>query len=216
MQITPSQPVLWRTKLQALLGIIPLIIIFLLLLSPVGINLSTILVSSDKLSWYLTRASGVVAYLSLATSTVWGLLLSTKLVKKVVPAVLSLAMHTYLSWLAIGLVAFHAFVLLFDNYYTYSVANLLIPFTGPYKPVYVGLGIVAFYLMLLTSVSFYARRWIGQKNWRRLHYLTFAVYWLVTLHSWVAGTDSPTLTPIYAGSAILILFLTVLRIVFKI
>ena len=172
---------------------------------------STLLIS-EKLSWYLTRASGAVAYLLLSASTVWGLFLSTKIVKEWVPAPIALAMHNYLSWTAIGLSMLHAFVLLFDSYYTYSIANLLIPFTGPYEPGWVGAGIIGFYLMLITSISFYCRQWIGQKAWRNLHYFTFGAYILTTLHGWQAGTDSAQLTPIYWTSLTLVLFLTVYRI----
>lgn len=169
--------------------------------------------ANEKIAWYLTRSSGMVGYLLLTASTIWGLLLSTKVIKEMVPAPITLAMHNYLSWTAIGLSLFHAFVLLFDGYYTYTVANLLVPFTGPYKPGWVGVGTIGFYLMLLTSVSFYCRKWIGQKAWRKLHYLTFGVYLLTTLHGWVAGTDSQLLSPIYLGSILIVAFLTIYRIV---
>ena len=170
---------------------------------------------TEKTAWYFSRSSGTVAYLLLAGSTIWGLLLSTKLIKDHVPAALSLGMHNVLSWLAILLTGLHALVLLADGYYTYTVANLLVPFTGPYQPGWVGLGIISFYLMVLTSGSFYLRRRIGQKMWRRLHYLTFAAYLLATIHGVQAGTDSGNLGMqlIYWGSGLIVLFLTNYRIV---
>ncbi len=168
---------------------------------------------TDKASWYLNRASGLVGYFLLALSTIWGLLLSTKLVKKVVPPVLSLAMHNYLSWTAIGFSVLHAVVLLFDSYYAYTVGNLLIPFTGPYKPGWIGAGIIGFYIMLVTSASWYFRQHIGQKNWRRLHYLTFGAYGLTTFHGVMAGTDTSQLMPVYMGSAAVVIFLTMFRMI---
>ena len=174
--------------------------------------LENTLLANEKIAWYLTRASGTVGYILLTASTVWGLLLSTKVIKELIPAPVSLAMHNYLAWTSIGLSIFHAFVLLFDSYYTYTIANLLIPFTGPYRPGWVGTGTIGFYLMLLTSVSFYCRQWIGQKTWRKLHYLTFGAYLLATLHGWMAGTDSQLLGPLYAGSLVLVGFLTIYRI----
>ncbi|MBV7328927.1 ferric reductase-like transmembrane domain-containing protein [Chloroflexi bacterium TSY] len=135
-----------------------------------------------------------------------------KVVKELIPTPMTLAMHNYLSWTAIGLSFFHAFVLLFDGYYTYTLASLLIPFTGPYEPGWIGLGTIGFYLMVLTSASFYCRKWIGQKTWRKLHYLTFLAYLFTTVHGWMAGTDSSLLGPVYIGSSLLILFLTIYRI----
>lgn len=168
--------------------------------------------ASTKTAWYLTRSSGTIAYLLLSASTVWGLLLSTKLIKTWVPAPVALTMHDILSWVAVGLASFHALLLLFDSYYTYTLANLLIPFTGPYAPFWVGIGIIAFYLMLLLSASFYLRQWISAKRWRQLHYLTFAAYLMVTLHGWQAGTDSRAFAWLYGGSALLVGFLTFYRI----
>ncbi|MEM7117514.1 MAG: hypothetical protein AAF614_34090 [Chloroflexota bacterium] len=193
------------------LGLAGIVCVILIYLQP-SLAIPETLLASEKLAWYLTRASGVVGYLLMTASTLWGLLLSTKLAKQLVPPWLSLAMHNYLSWAAIGISAFHAFVLLFDSYYTYTVADLLIPFTGPYNPMWVGIGTIGFYIMLLTAVSFYVRKQIGQKNWRRLHYLTFIAYIMSTLHGYMAGTDASLLMPVYIGSGLATLFLTLYRI----
>lgn len=170
-----------------------------------------ILPVSEKLAWYLTRASGTIAYATLVLSTVWGLMLSTKLVKAWVPAPVAMLMHNWLAWIGVGLSLFHAVVLLFDSYYIYTASDLLIPFTGPYRPLWVGVGTLSFYLLLLTSGSFYARRWIGAKAWRYLHYFTFLAFLMVTAHGWAAGTDSAQLRPLFVGSGSLVLFLTVYR-----
>ena len=204
-------------KIRFLLGIITIEALLLLWwLFPTvfaQLSLSNALWASEKAAWYLTRSSGTVAYIFLSASTVWGLLLSSKLIKEIVPAPVALAMHDILSWVAVGLASFHALVLLFDSYYTYTLGNLLIPFTGPYEPLLVGVGTLAFYLMLLLSASFYARKWLGAKRWRQFHYLTFASYAMVTLHGWLVGTDSTTFAWLYGSSSLLVIFLTVYRIV---
>jgi cytochrome b561 len=169
---------------------------------------------TDKTPWYLSRSAGTVAYLLLAGSTIWGLLLSTKIIKEAVPAALALAMHNILSWLAVAFTGLHALALLFDNYFSYTLADLAIPFAGPYRPGWVGLGITGFYLMLLTTISFNFRKQIGQKRWRQLHYLTFAVYILATVHGMTAGTDSGNagMRILYVASGLFILFLTNYRL----
>lgn len=168
-----------------------------------------------KTSWYFTRSTGTVAYLLLTSSTVWGLLLSTRIIRTSVPAPLMIGMHNILSWTAIGFTGLHAFALLFDNYYTYTVSDLVVPFIGPYRPEWVGLGILALYIMILTSASFSWRRKLGQTWWRRLHYLTFAAYGMVTIHGLMAGTDSGNvgMKITYWGSALLVIFLTNYRLV---
>ena len=183
---------------------------FVFVATPLGAQLAAFLGITAKTAWHFSRSAGTVAYLLLAGSTIWGLLLSSKIIKEAVPAALALAMHNILSWLAIGFTGAHALALLFDTYFTYTLADLTIPFIGPYLPGWVGLGIISLYLMLLTTISFYFRKKIGQKRWRQLHYLTFAVYILATLHGAMAGTDSgnPGMQAIYWGSGLLVFFLT--------
>jgi DMSO/TMAO reductase YedYZ heme-binding membrane subunit len=167
-----------------------------------------------KASWYLVRSSGTVGYLLLAGSTIWGLVLSTQVAKKLVPGAPALAMHSALSWLAVFTAGAHALLLLFDNYYTYGLLDVLLPFTGPYRPFWVGLGILGLYLALLTSLSFQWRRQLGMGRWRKLHKLTFVSYAFVTLHGLMAGTDSalPGMRLVYIGSALLVLLLTNYRL----
>jgi len=195
-------------------GLILLATGWLLTSTPAGLALAQALAITEKTPWYFTRSAGTVAYLLLASSTIWGLLLSTKLLKEHIPAALSLAMHNILSWLAVVLTSLHALALLWDSYYSYSLADLTVPFIGPYKPGWVGLGIIGFYLMFLTSLSFNFRKQIGQKRWRQLHYLTFGVYLLATVHGVTAGTDSGNLGMqlLYWGSGLLVLFLTNFRL----
>ena len=168
---------------------------------------------TEKTAWHLSRSAGTVAFLLLAGSTAWGLIQSSKIVKEIVPAGLSYGMHNILSWLALIFTGFHALVLLLDNFYTYTLPDLIVPFIGPYKPFWVGLGIISLYLMVIVIVSSRYLKQIGQKRWRALHYLSFALYVLATVHGLAAGTDSSKLSMqlMYLGSGLLILFLTIYR-----
>lgn len=213
-----SEPLLlWRLggfALSLLLGLGAGLLLLLLLTALPSSWMLRVLPYGEKTAWYVSRSTGTVAYFLLSASTIWGLILSSKIVKEAVPAPLSLAMHSTLSWLAVALSAVHAFVLLFDGYYAYAPLDLLLPFGGPYRPAWVGLGIVGFYLAFFTSASFSARRWLGQRVWRALHGLTFVAFVLATAHGLTAGTDSgePGMRLIYAGAGLLVLFLTNYRL----
>jgi predicted ferric reductase len=167
-----------------------------------------------KAAWFATRASAIVAYVLLTISVVWGLVLSTKITKEITPAPAVLGLHNAVGWAAIGLGVFHAAALMMDTYYTYSIFNLLIPFTGPYRPFWVGMGTISLYVMFVASASFLWKKWLGQRNWKIIHYLTFPIYGLVTLHGFMTGTDSGTLgtNAMYLGSVLLVLFLTNYRV----
>jgi len=164
--------------------------------------------------WYMSRSAGIVGYLLLWASVALGLVISTKVLDGAVRRPAVFAWHEQISLAALGFGAFHALVLMGDHYINFSLADILIPFAASYQPVAVGLGTVGFYLTLLVTVSFYFRRYIGAKTWRKLHYFTFAVYVLVTLHGFAIGSDTKFLAMkiVYLGSLSVILFLVYYRL----
>jgi len=168
-----------------------------------------------KLAWYFTRAAGIVAYVLLSISMIWGLILSTKISKEYTPAPVTLALHNAVSWVAFGIGVLHALALLMDTYYTYSLLDIVVPFVGPYRAMWVGLGIVSLYIMLLSSASFAWVNWLGKRGWVLIHFATYPMYGLVTLHGLMSGTDSGNLGAVamYAGSLLSVLFLTNYRII---
>jgi predicted ferric reductase len=147
----------------------------------------------QKLSWHLVRSSGIVAYLLLLASTVWGLFISSQFVKDWSPGPISLTMHSTISWLALLLGLIHALLLMFDNYFTYTLSNIFVPFTGPYRPEAVGLGTLAFWIIVVVALSFPLKKRIGHVTWKRLHYMSYAAFGLVSLHGLFAGTDGTNL-----------------------
>ena len=170
--------------------------------------LSFSLVDDAKLAWHLTRSSGIIAYSLLATSTIWGLLMSSQVVKTWSPGPVSMALHATLSWLALILALGHALLLLLDDYFTYTLREILLPFVGPYRPEAVGLGTLAFWLIVIVTLSFPVKRRIGQKVWKRLHYLSYLSFALVSAHGLFAGSDGDTLGfRVLIGAGLLIVML---------
>lgn len=165
--------------------------------------------------WYMSRASALLAYLLMWGSTVWGLMLSTRIVKSLVPPPLTFSVHEFLSLAGLGFAAFHALILLGDHYIPFGLFDILVPFTAPYKPFWVGVGTLNLYLSALLTGSFYVKKRIGQKAWRALHYLTFLAFVMTLGHGLSAGADSGVglLRLAYLGSAGSVLFLIYYRII---
>lgn len=161
--------------------------------------------------WFISRSSGVLAYLLLTLSVLWGLVQSGAILRPTIPPALALGLHNFLSWSALVMAGLHAVVLLGDGYINMGLLPLLVPFTAPVQPFWVGLGVIALYLSLLLSLSFYVRKHIGQKNFRAFHYLTYLAYILVTLHGLGSGTDSRSLLVLYVLSAGAVINLTFWR-----
>ena len=167
--------------------------------------------TSDQAMWYLTRAAGMMAYLLLWLSTVWGLLIPSRLFGNVLNGEFSFDFHQFISLLSLGFLGLHIVVLTADRYLPFSVAQLLVPFISPYRPLWVGIGIVAFYLLLLVTVTFYLRKQIGMKTFRYIHYLSLLAYLGAVGHALFSGADSslPVVMLIYIGTFSVVVFLTV-------
>lgn len=212
---TPEKYLVWLVL--ALFGALVLLCAALLMLigfSPLQLvgDLANGLFALDSVQalWYVTRAAGILAYLLLWLSTAWGLAVTSKIFDPLLHRAFTYDMHQYISLLAIGFTILHVAVLLGDRYLPFSLAQVLIPFVAPYRPLWVGIGIIGLYLTLLVSATFYIRRWIGQKTFRAIHISSFAAYAAVTLHGLMAGTDSPlwAMQLVYAGTFLVIVFLT--------
>jgi sulfoxide reductase heme-binding subunit YedZ len=143
----------------------------------------------EQIFWLASRALGIVALLLLSLSCSLGLAMSGRPQHRPgLPAKLR-RYHEASTLVTLGLIAAHGGVLLLDGYLRPSIAGITLPFALDYKPVWSGLGVIAGWLALILTGSFYVRRWIGTKTWRRLHRCTLAVYVLALAHVIGAGTD---------------------------
>jgi DMSO/TMAO reductase YedYZ heme-binding membrane subunit len=172
----------------------------------------------DRLPWYVTRITALLAYLAFFFSVTYGLLLSTKLLDRIAHRAVSFTLHQDLSSIAVALALVHGAVLMIDRTMPYSLPQVVVPFTGPYRPVWVGIGQITLGLALLVLLSFHVRRRIGQARWRKLHYLTFLVFVGATVHGLMAGSDSSAdwVRMGYVVMAAVVVFLTSYRMVLSV
>jgi len=151
--------------------------------------------ADPKAFWYLSRGSAFSAYFLLWLSMILGTGITNKLsvLWPGLPPTIELHQFTSIIGLAFGL--FHGLILMGDHYISFSLAQVLLPFTTTgYKPVAVGLGQIGFYTMLIITLSFYIRKKIGPKTWRAIHFVSFITYILVLIHGLLAGTDTSALS----------------------
>ena len=169
---------------------------------------------TDHTWWLASRAAGIVALLLVSASVLIGLAMASGLLRKpgIKRALLPFHEHTALA----GLVALgvHGVTLLGDAWLRPGVAGIAIPFVIGYRTVYVALGILAGYLAALLGLSFYARRRIGARLWRRMHKATVLVYAMGLVHTLGAGTDASTtwLRAVMLATAVPIVGLFALRV----
>ena len=164
--------------------------------------------------WYICRAAGIVAYALIWLSIVWGVLLTTNIGKQLGMVAPIVDLHRHISWLAVVFSMTHMLVLLLDTVVPYTFILVFVPFNpDAYRPVAATLGQIGCYLLIFVTVSFWVRSWTGQKVWRAIHYLSFAAYVMVMVHAIMAGSDALALYWVYVGSAVVVVFLVMLRII---
>ena len=170
---------------------------------------------SIQLWWYVTRASGLVAYLLLWFSMVLGLAVTSKYLDRALDRIFTYDFHQFISLLSIAFVVLHVVVLMLDRYMPYSIWQILVPFISPYRPIWVGVGVIGFYLTLLVTVTFYFRSRIGMRTFRIIHGLSLAGYLGATIHGIYSGTDTslPAMQLLYKGTALVVIFLTIFWLV---
>ncbi len=168
----------------------------------------------DKLPWYATRLFAFLSFYAIAGSTIYGLLLSTKILDAIAHRPVSFTLHQDLASIGLGLAMVHAMLLTLDRSVPFSLGDVLLPFSAPYRPLWVGVGQVALYISIVVVASFYVRRRIGQRAWRLLHYLTFLAFAGSAIHGLQTGTDAsaPWAWWSYVISVVAVAFLLAYRI----
>ena len=149
--------------------------------------------SPSPLSWYLARSSGLLLYLLTWLIMALGLGLTTRLLNTSGGRGLTFSLHAYAFHLWYGFLTLHILSLAIDPTVNFGVRELLIPFTSNVREPWTGLGTVAAEVGVIIGASFTARRLIGYRAWRAMHWLAFPIYIVGLAHGIGAGTDSGSL-----------------------
>jgi methionine sulfoxide reductase heme-binding subunit len=143
--------------------------------------------------WLASRAFGVVAVIFVALSVGMGLAMSMRAAKGPGAMARLKTLHEATALTALLAIGAHGLLLLGDSYLRPGLSGIAIPFTMSHQPLWTGLGVVGGWLAALLGLTFYVRRWIGPKLWRRMHRWTLAVYALAVAHTLGSGTDSASI-----------------------
>jgi DMSO/TMAO reductase YedYZ heme-binding membrane subunit len=145
---------------------------------------------SANVYWYVSRGSGIVAYLLLTAAVCLGVALSRRWRPGDVPRLLMDEAHRWLALVFYAFVAVHVVTIYLDSFSHFNVLDVLVPFASDYRPFWIGLGVIALELAVAIGASVWARRWIGYRAWHALHGLNYLVFAMALLHGLWLGSDS--------------------------
>jgi len=144
---------------------------------------------SSQTWWYVSRSSGIVAWILLAVSVFWGVALSSRFLGKKPKPNWMLDLHRYLGGLAVTFTLVHVAALIADGFVTITIVNVLVPFTGTFQTTAMAWGIVALYLLVAVELTSLFRKRLSKRLWRAIHYLSFPLFAAATVHLLLIGTD---------------------------
>jgi hypothetical protein len=140
--------------------------------------------------WYATRGTGVVALLLLTATVALGVAGTARFEMPRWPRLLSAGLHRHLALLAVAFVVVHVVTTILDPFAPIGWTAAVIPFSASYRPFWLGLGTVAFDLLLAVVVTSLLRARIGYRTWRTVHWLAYASWPVALWHGLGTGTDS--------------------------
>src|SRR5262249_2374237 len=144
----------------------------------------------QHLFWIASRALGVVALVMVAVSVGLGLAMALRSAKGPGAMAKLKQAHEATALVALMAIAAHGLALLGGSYLRPGLSRTASPFPMRQRPRWTGVGVIGGWLAALLGLTFYVRRWIGPKLWRRMHRWTLAVYVLAVIHTLGAGTDA--------------------------
>jgi len=140
--------------------------------------------------WYLSRGSGVVTLVLLTVTVVLGITTSARWATAHWPRFVVVGLHRNLSLLAVAFLGLHITTTVVDGYVPIRRLDVVVPFVSAYKPLWLGLGAIAFDLLAAVLVTSLLRSRLSQPVWRAVHWLAYGCWPVAVVHGLGIGSDS--------------------------
>jgi sulfoxide reductase heme-binding subunit YedZ len=164
--------------------------------------------------WYATRGLGTATLIVLTGTVVLGIVTSTGWTGKYTPAFVPADVHRNLSLLGMCLLAAHVITTVLDPFAHISVRDVIIPVGAAYRPVWLGLGVAAMWVLIGVVASSLLRDRIGPRPWRLIHWAAYTSWPLAVFHGLGTGSDAlaPWLIGVVVSCVVAVIFALVFRL----
>jgi predicted ferric reductase len=164
--------------------------------------------------WYLARGSGIVVLLLLTVAVVAGIATSGRWSTRRWPRFVVQGLHRNLSLLATVFLGVHISSSVLDSYVNIRWIDAVIPFQAVYKPLWLGLGALAFDLFLALAITSLIRSRVGYRTWKGVHWLAYGCWAVGLVHGLGIGSDrhQTWMWGLYVASASAVAAATLVRL----
>src|SRR5438034_7893375 len=145
---------------------------------------------SDTILWYATRGAGVVSLILLTAVVVFGIVSAMRWQSPSWPRFLTTGFHRNLALTTLIFLSLHIITAVVDPFTALGWNAALIPFSSSYRRLWLGLGVIAIYLLLAIVVTSLLRPLVGYRSWRAVHLLAYGMWPIGVVHGIGTGTDT--------------------------
>ena len=154
--------------------------------------------------WYATRGLGVSTLVVLTLVVVLGIVTAVRWIGDATPGFVAAELHRNLSLLAMALLAAHIITTVLDPFAAIPLRDAAIPFIAAYRPIWLGLGVLAAQVLVAVALTSALRGRIGPRAWRLVHWTAYACWPLAVVHGLGTGSDGGAVATTGAGSGLLV------------
>lgn len=144
---------------------------------------------SNTILWYATRGAGIVSLVLLTGVLLLGIVSAMRWQTPSWPRFLTTGFHRNLALATLIFLALHIVTAVVDPFTALGWNAAIIPFSAPYRRLWLGLGVVAIDLLLAITVTSLLRPLFGHRTWRLVHWLAYAMWPIAVIHGIGTGTD---------------------------
>jgi len=139
--------------------------------------------------WLATRATGEISLVLFTVVTIMGIATTKGWASSRWPESVVTLLHRNISLLSVVFLGVHIGTTVVDSYVPIGWLDVVIPFQTTYKTLWVGLGTIAFDLMLAVIITSLMRRRIPQSLWKGIHWASYLLWATAVVHGLGSGTD---------------------------
>jgi sulfoxide reductase heme-binding subunit YedZ len=140
--------------------------------------------------WWLMRASGAVSLVLLTLVSALGIATVARLRTRRMSRLVTLGLHRSISLLALAFLSLHVLTAIIDPDAAVRLEAVVLPFPSGLSGLWLGLGALAFDLLVALVITSLLRHRIAPAAWRGLHYAAYLAWPVALLHGAGMGTDA--------------------------
>jgi sulfoxide reductase heme-binding subunit YedZ len=146
--------------------------------------------TAQQATWYLTRSTGAVCLLLLTAAVVLGIVEVLRVSSPAWPRFAIDLLHRDVSLLAFAFLVVHVLTTLLNTFTSIGPLEAIVPFVSGYRSLWLGLGAIAFDLLIAVMLTSLLRKRISYPTFKVVHWLVYASWPVAVLHGMGTGSDT--------------------------